>query len=62
MFYFITGEPNERQYSPSGEDCIEMVPNWNYQWNDKRCDKEQHFICKKAGQFSKYDIRAKLKF
>ncbi|XP_071126788.1 uncharacterized protein [Mytilus edulis] len=41
------GEPNERMFSPSGEDCIEMVPNWNYQWNDKRCDKEQYYICKK---------------
>ncbi|KAK3100720.1 hypothetical protein FSP39_024244 [Pinctada imbricata] len=38
------GEPNEYGV---GEDCMEIVPGWSYQWNDKRCDHEQQYICKK---------------
>lgn len=40
------GEPNE---ALTGEDCMEMVTSWGYQWNDKRCDHEQQYICKKPG-------------
>ncbi|XP_053398682.1 uncharacterized protein LOC128556876 isoform X2 [Mercenaria mercenaria] len=41
------GEPNNVMFGAQPEDCAEMVPAWNYQWNDKYCSKEQVFICKK---------------
>lgn len=42
------GEPNNVIIGTQPEDCAEMVPSWNYQWNDKYCIKEQVFICKKT--------------
>ncbi|KAL4230751.1 hypothetical protein ACF0H5_011126 [Mactra antiquata] len=44
------GEPNNYVVGATPEDCAEMVPSWNYQWNDKYCSKEQVFICKKNAQ------------
>ncbi|XP_060586405.1 uncharacterized protein LOC132742102, partial [Ruditapes philippinarum] len=41
------GEPNNVRFGVEPENCAEMVPSWNYQWNDKYCSKEEVFICKK---------------
>ena len=37
------GEPN----SPGneGEDCVEMYPIWNGQWNDAYCLNYQQYVC-----------------
>ena len=43
------GEPNNFKSGTVPEDCGEMVPGWSYRWNDKRCNIEQLYICKKAG-------------
>jgi hypothetical protein len=43
------GEPNNVRFGAEPENCAEMVPSWNYQWNDKYCSKEEVFICKKNG-------------
>ncbi|KAJ8297631.1 hypothetical protein KUTeg_024162 [Tegillarca granosa] len=34
-------------WHPVSSLTVVTVPAWGYQWNDKRCDKEQHYICKK---------------
>ncbi|XP_071088543.1 lymphocyte antigen 75-like [Haliotis cracherodii] len=38
------GEPN----SMGEEDCSQMVPNWSYQWNDKKCSALNNYICEKS--------------
>ncbi|KAH3841527.1 hypothetical protein DPMN_114993 [Dreissena polymorpha] len=43
------GEPNNQVLGSRPEDCAEMVPSWIYQWNDKKCNIEQLYICKKQG-------------
>ncbi|XP_062577533.1 uncharacterized protein LOC134239370 [Saccostrea cucullata] len=46
-FAYLNWHPGEPNEALTGEDCMEMVTSWGYQWNDKRCDHEQQYICKK---------------
>ena len=46
----MSGEPNNQKnhgwssYSSSGEDCV-VVSEFDWKWNDIRCDVSKYYIC-----------------
>ena len=54
LLHWYPGEPNNFVKGAEPENCAEIVPAWNYQWNDRYCSKEQLYICKKNRELTDY--------
>ena len=40
-----SGQPND--HNEVDQDCVTILSNNGYRWNDDSCDTERHFICEK---------------
>jgi hypothetical protein len=41
-----SGEPNNNGEAP-GEDCVQIVAEWGYRWNDAACSRSFPAICER---------------
>ena len=36
------------------EDCVEMLPSWEWKWNDLNCNTPRHYSCELSSGRSRY--------